>query len=202
MNCTERLLITPAECEKALKTILDLRPFWINRRTLYTLGAAAYIDDPYAYPAIANMSNKILAPSFGTLYARIFDYISELRDAPTTTIPGTGLPGFHIFEFGREEVVPQFHQDEPYLRIAWGQTFTDPFTFTIPIELPSNGGGMESIVHDEITYTPYEVGKIYLHDGMVPHRIADRQKLVTNDRRITLQGHGVMLEDGRINLYF
>ena len=101
-------------------------------------------------------------------------------------------------------------------------------SFTLPLVVPKNGGGLntweeESMKQYEIdneytkhmkeldysqwgdygepTVVPYTAGKMFWFTGKLVHQIAPGFNLDFNDKRISLQGHGVKC-DGNWILYF
>ena len=71
----------------------------------------------------------------------------------------------------------------------------DTHAFTVAIELPTGGGGMDMKIGGESNeYIEYQVGELVLHDGMTPHRIASYCEYKPDEFRITLQGH--IVRDG------
>ena len=101
-------------------------------------------------------------------------------------------------------------------------------SFTLPIQVPTNGGGLntweeESMKqyeidnkytkhmkeldyskwgdYDEPTVVPYNAGEMFWFIGKLVHQIAPAYNADFNDRRISLQGHGVKC-DGVWQLYF
>ena len=101
-------------------------------------------------------------------------------------------------------------------------------SFTLPLQVPMNGGGLntweeESMKqyeidnkytkhmkeldyskwgdYDEPTVVPYNIGEMFWFIGPLVHQIAPAYNADFNDRRISLQGHGVKC-DGVWQLYF
>ena len=97
------------------------------------------------------------------------------------------------------------HIDEPFTRVDFqGLEWHDPFSFTLPVSIPTAGAGAEfwwDGIDRDPEFVPYELGKMYIHNGMTPHRIASVAPIPEGELRITLQGHGVHVEDGAI-IYF
>ena len=135
----------------------------------------------------------------------------------TETPEGFGYPSFHVFDDRVGDTVGHPHIDEPFKRVAWPEPFTNPFSFTVAVELPSEGGGLDYwpdytdeqidayIATDELPepeYIPYQLGTMYVHDGFTPHRIANRFGVKAGEYRITLQGHGATLASGTTVVYF
>ena len=105
---------------------------------------------------------------------------------------------------------------------------TNTLSFTLPLQVPTNGGGLntweeESMKQYEIdnkytkhmkeldyskwgdygepTVVPYTAGEMFYFIGSLVHQIAPAYNADFNDRRISLQGHGVKC-DGVWQLYF
>ncbi len=51
-------------------------------------------------------------------------------------------------------------------------------------------------------YLKYEVGKLTMFEGAMPHQITNNEDLTDKDFRITYQGHGITLDTGKIAVYF
>ena len=106
--------------------------------------------------------------------------------------------------------------------------YENVLSFTLPLVVPKNGGGLntweeESMKQYEIdneytkhmkeldysqwgdygepTVVPYTAGKMFWFTGKLVHQIAPGFNLDFNDKRISLQGHGVKC-DGNWILYF
>ena len=217
-------LLTSSECDRYTATIKSLRLFWLDRQWGYTLGAATYQDSPILYPALSQYTNVVLREYFTELYTRLSKALVEVKGREIATMDGTALPGFHIFtpranaygHAGRVHGHP--HIDTPYDSVLWPCAISEPFSFTLPVAIPACGAGMgfwDDVTEKELevyeqsdeipepTIYDYELGSLYLHDGMTPHRIENMGNIRDNELRITLQGHGVTMEDtGRIVAYF
>lgn len=219
MDIREIKLFTSAECEEYAYRVRGLRPFWFDRDWGYTLGAATYQDSPTIYPALSNYTNIVLRQRFDDMYSKVSHVLTSVLDREITTLANTALPAFHIFtprvntgQHGHP------HVDTPYDRIYWPDAISEPFSFTLPIQLPKCGGGLgfwdnvtaeqldDYAQTDEIpepTVFDYELGSLYLHDGMTPHRIENFGTIHEGELRVTLQGHGVTLNTtGQVVVYF
>lgn len=211
-------IFSEEECQAISQRVKDLPEYWVNRRNFYTLGASTYLDDPRAYPAIATAFNQVIASNFQGSLTRVAKAISEIKELPVVFKLGTGLPSFHIFDKSANGLDGSIHIDEPYDRVSWKQDIRDPFSFTILMESPSGGAGLDlwpACTDDDIEayeklgvtpeplYFPYEKGEMYIHSGLVPHRIANPCSIEDGEHRITFQGHGVTLADhDKIVIYF
>ncbi|MEI8402152.1 MAG: hypothetical protein WCG12_15235 [Alcaligenaceae bacterium] len=121
-----------------------------------------------------------------------------------------------------------FHIDTPYMPHAsfWQRfqraDFNNALTFTLSLQLPKSGSGLDvwknpgdteagvkfngihtsehpALITDH-EFVPYQTGHLTYFTGHMVHRVAGRHRLLRDDRRITLQGHGVKC-DGIWYLY-
>ena len=121
-----------------------------------------------------------------------------------------------------------FHIDAPYMPHTsfWQRfqhaDFNNALTFTLSLQLPHSGSGLDvwknpgdtdagkkfnampASEHAELItdyeFVPYQTGSLTYFTGHIVHRVAGRHHLRIDDRRITLQGHGVKC-DGTWYLY-
>lgn len=112
-----------------------------------------------------------------------------------------------------------FHIDTPYIPHAsfWKRfhnaDFNNGLTFTLSLQLPQSGSGLDvwqnpgnteaaikfngfhTVEHKKLIanheFVPYQTGHLTYFTGHIVHRVAGRHRLLCDDRRITLQGHGV-----------
>ena len=219
------ILTTPLWGEKRCTEIAERikasdRAHWIDRGHFWTLGAATYQDDPMNYPALAEKHNPYLWEVFGKEQEDVLNALEEVLGISGYHRKGTALPSFHIFDHRASGMVGHPHIDEPHLRVWWPSKVTNTFSFTVLLEAPQHGAGLD-IWHDysdlevelfekrgvlpEPDYFAYDLGRLVIHDGLTPHRIANPapQYLVEQGEwRISLQGHGATLENGLTALYF
>jgi hypothetical protein len=112
-----------------------------------------------------------------------------------------------------------FHVDTPYMPHSafWKRfqncEFDNGLTFTLSLQLPLAGSGLDvwknpgdteaaklfngiptsehpALISD-YEFIPYQTGHLTYFTGHMVHRVAGRHRLLCDDRRITLQGHGV-----------
>jgi len=208
MKIDRKQLLTPEMCMVTKDRLFNLRQYWIDRCNFHTLGASAYLDDPIAYPGIAANCNIIIDGNFPHLKVLIANYFKETMSREVVVMPNLGLPGLHIFGEASNDITPSIHTDEPYERIDWPCGHTDPFSFTLPIELPKAGGGLDwwdNQEHQETAppyYEEYKLGEMLIYSGESLHRIARPEPLGETDWRITYQGHGLILDTGNVVIYF
>jgi len=211
--------IPPELCAKAASRVRFLSPHWTDRSGFWTLGAATYQDDPRTYPAIAEQKNIVIRRCFFDIIPRSLRVLGEVMNLKILPVgKGFALPGFHIFDHTSNGVQGRPHIDEPYKRVEWEFEWTDPFSFTLVLELPKGGGGIDywpDFTDEQIDlyiaagtlpihkHLEYAVGRLYVHTGLTPHRIANTCDMGKDEWRITLQGHGVVRNsDGKGLVYF
>jgi hypothetical protein len=211
-------MFTHEQCQQIAQRVLNQSHYMIKRgEGFYTLGASTYLDDPMHYQGIAVNTNTRLNDVFGFQLECVQEVLSEHFSSGVLFATHLALPGFHIFDGQSAGLEGSVHIDEPYDRIDWrGVEWHSPFSFTVPLQLPTLGGGldywpnatdeeMETYARDgslpPFEYLAYEVGKMYLHDGHTPHRISNRHPVPLDEYRISIQGHGVFTADGII-VYF
>jgi hypothetical protein len=100
------------------------------------------------------------------------------------------LPGFHIFPTDEKflDMAGKWHTDYPHVTLGLGEQGAQ--AFTLAIELPSSGGGMDYLdVMGGLHHVPYEEKDLVLHSGLTPHRISGITEYCPCEYRITLQGH-------------
>lgn len=224
-------LLSPEHSSAVVERVVDLADLWQQRSgaDFYTLGAASYLDgawDGQPYRALAMRCNPILADRLADLYRLLASKLDDLI-GPVAFEPELALPGFHVF--APRPGLPM-HAASSAMASAGGSVHFDlqhhchatfwsrydavdwqhPLSFTLALELPAAGGGLRIWpgCKDAATATPssaqsvsYRVGEMVLFMLPLLHQIAPVQSLTPNDRRVTLQGHGLRC-DGVWRLYF
>jgi len=232
-------LLDDQECAEVVQTLFSLREHWTRRGLdFFTLGVNSYQDhfpspDPGStYFDASRLTNLLLKQHFGWLLDRVRLHIEEELQCRSQFDDSLALPGFHIF---LHEGIPvknsaSVHFDQQYEAFA-GRLYdpdadAEPQTvsFTLPLELPANGGGLnywpfsvaalESKTADAEAddspdlglrtrgrFYPYTIGHVVLHSGKILHQIAGVTPILATDRRVTLQGHGI-LREGVVWLYW
>lgn len=207
-------LLTLGSCAYWAEKVKSQSEHWVNRGHFYTLGAATYQDPVNEYPELANQRNQCIEQHFETLLRKV----CEFYEAPYEQLEGVGRPGFHIFDHTSNGLMGSAHIDEPFEKVRWpSEHFTNPFSFTMLLEQPSVGAGMDywpeatgedlrRVIKEDVypihEHMDYKLGVLYTHDGLFPHRIANNGDMKQGEYRITLQGHGLTLANGHRVLYF
>jgi hypothetical protein len=211
-------------CKAIARIVKRNRDLWIDRGGFYTIGAATYQDTVAKdYLKVARSANCHIADVFFAELTDIEKKLMALLDIDIARRDDTALPGFHVFDARASGRVGHVHIDKPHLSIDWGQAVVSKFSFTVLVEAPEGGAGMDvwpdhadctgeqmdifakSGELPEHVYMPYVLGELIIHDGLTPHRIANPANNCaarSSDHRITMQGHGATLADGKTCLYF
>ncbi|MEG3147097.1 hypothetical protein U1839_20790 [Sphingomonas sp. RT2P30] len=201
-------LIDEAACRAQLARLDAARASWIRRGTdFHTLGAATYLDacgasDPLRYASNRARCNPVLERCFSQLLETVRATLEGVYGAACRFHGALALPGFHIF-LGRSlsgAMRDNLHLDLQHSHLDPAFAIDSPsFTFTLPLELPRAGGGIEICraapgdKRGAVTEYEYRCGELFLHSGRALHRRMHRAATGAC-RRITLQGHGVWSE--------
>ena len=205
----------------------------ISRAPFWTLGAVSYLDhvaSPSRYNKHRDYLNPVLVKKFGWIYDIIIEKLQGELDAPIVLDGFLSYPGFHIFaaksgttiepEYLKlfEKPLGSIHVDVQYEEHhEYWQTFDkvnfkdeDIMSFTIPLDLPSGGGGLYTWA-DEVNpysfnYTTtenkvselqnervpnlYNKGEMIYFVGHLLHQMMPGINVQPTDKRITVQGHG------------
>lgn len=180
----------------------------------YTIGASVYMDlnrpeDLAPFLQRANYFNVVMQQNFKELLVEFLDRLNGTvsKESDHTyqylyNVYRLGpLPGFHIFPPEETLQAPfgKIHRD-----LQWEALFqipdfpfelkdvTNHFTFTLPLVLPYQGGGMFiPDEEDKDKLYQYQEGALYIHSGQFDHQVCCLLPPVTPlDWRITFQGHG------------
>ena len=195
------------DCKQVADNVKDLGQMgkWESRSDkfpFFTLGKSAYLDgNSGTYYQGADRMNLTLFRTFNSFYKEVAGKLSTFLGEWVVFNPKLALPGFHIFPADPKllSVSGNWHLDSPHETLGVGDK--DVHAFTVAVEMPTGGGGMDfRFGGDEDQYVEYNVGEMFIHSGMVPHRIASYRQYVEGDCRITLQGH--IVRDGEDLIMF
>lgn len=191
------------QCRAAVEQLTAVGSHWTERgRGFFTLGAAAYIDlcrSGHAdYRNRSEAGNPVIRSHFGSLLERLAKTMEHHLGEPCIFRDGFALPGFHIFQSRSLDAAlrDNFHLDLQHSHFGQYDYDTPSLTFTLALQLPEQGGGIELCLPDErnkrgrIEQHPYALGEIFVHSGRALHRRIHRPA-GPECRRITLQGHAV-----------
>ncbi len=194
----------------------------------FTLGAASYLDaqqNNEEYYDLAKKLNPILENKFSQLYQKVQDFLEEKLGHKCIMAENQALPGFHIFldDDFFEITVASRHVDLQFQLLNWNGLKFDPannISFTVYIKMPSGGGGLYFWTHthddlkgfDNVTidktlmavdpeFVKFNQGDLVTHTGLNYHQIAPMIDVQEGDQRISLQGHGILV-DGVYHLYW
>ena len=214
----------------------------ISRAPFWTLGAVSYLDHVKSgdqYDKHRDYVNPVLYKKFNWIYEIITEKLQEALGEPVVIDKFLAHPGFHIFAtktgttiepeymklfeqpLGSVHVDVQWEEHHDYWQTFDEVNLKDTLSFTVPIKLPSGGGGLYTWA-DEVNpysfnYTTNEVklselehpcvsnlyteGEMIYFVGHLLHQMMPGVNVQPTDRRITVQGHGQKC-DGVWRLYW
>jgi hypothetical protein len=215
-------VLSPAECDATAEAVLGQRGHWTTRSPsglFATLGVNAYMDlapggDAEArYFGPARDSNRLLG-RFAGVHRQLAAALEREVGLPATYAGDLALPGFHIWTGAGIPTRPQasIHFDLQYQRLLALPRYaraTGTVSFTLPLRLPAAGsslrvwparypedsGRLAAIRQTEPEIVPYHVGQAIVHSGHVLHQIGVTPSVRPDETRITLQGHGLVVDE-------
>jgi hypothetical protein len=228
-------VLSEQEAQSVAGEVRAIEARWLKRGDGFaTIGVATYLDVMCSddaqgryYARIAE-NNRLIQAHFGWLIERVRTTIETHFDLPTVIDERVALPGFHIFHgcgitlFDHDSQ----HFDLQFRSLRWpfDATPSPVVSFTLTIELPAAGGGLDywNFVEDDLVRMqqlgrkpdmaligrtkpymrhPYRVGYMAVQVAPVMHRIAAIPSTTAGDHRITLQGHTIH-NGGELVLYW
>jgi len=201
-------VLDEADCEDWVLRVLLMRRYWRRRHAhapFFTLGLASYLDGGYHDEAALQSNNTLLSVQFAPLFECVSRALSSSLGIPTILADDAALPGFHIYLPDPAFRLPaaQIHRDLQYRDAYPALTPADSelVSFTLPLSTPP-GSGLNWWPADlhEPEFFAYRTGTLVVHDGLARH-----QAVLACDgdlERVTLQGHGIVRDDGRLVLYW
>jgi hypothetical protein len=161
----------------------------------YTVGKSAYLDGdtPEYHKGLLEL-NPVMFLNFYKLYGNVLSALSEFLGERVSLDEELAFPGFHIFHNDPVllTVAGNWHVDLPHETLGLGDI--NPRAFTLAVEMPEGGGGIDLYRED---YIEHKVGYMMVHDGKTTHRIASLKKAQGGRNRITLQGH-IIRKEGKL----
>ena len=224
--------ITPSECDRVRSTLRVLSEHWRRRDArlpFFTLGAATYLDtrpEVETYYRYVARENPVLWGHFEWLYERLVVALGQCLEGKLSFEHEQAAPGFHLYgshpAFERD--IAEIHFDRQQTRLRWPKDaviqWSAPVSFTLPIALPSSGGGLHTwalawqefseadaesrkrlVAGAERSLHRYRPGELVVHSGNLLHQAAPGRQLSPEDERFTLQGHALFC-DGAWRLYW
>ena len=209
----ERIPLLDADaCEAISLQVLLLKKHWIKRHHMapfYTLEMAAYLDDNTQDDGIKldylahNISscNDLLVAYFAALYQQLeCCFYQRWGLVVRFNLRHLALPGFHIYEPHPffEKLVASTHKDLQYRNLFGHKARAhseDVMTFTLPLSTPAGAGlnlWEDDSCQDADLFVPYHSGELVVHSGLEQHQAVIN--CTSGDERITLQGHGIIIE--------
>ena len=196
----------------------------------HTLGNSSYLDGSAAHGGDVNIINNMLTTAMFGFYTKLYAALQMHLELPVYTHEDISFPGFQIIQDlqAMPTGVPYggtIHKDKQHYASDFEFDFEKPITFTIMLEAPENGANLnywtneklnsglpsnrfekldtetQQLLLDTVKSHDYKIGELVLHDGQTLHQIGNMVPLNVYDRRITLQGHGVLTDKGYL-VYF
>jgi hypothetical protein len=221
-------LFSPAECSGIRNDVLALKEYWSPRskNSFYTLGTAAYLDAQQShadYLAAASEVNPVLRSTFAGMLETTRAFFEDLLFDKVEIADRLGVPGFHIFKLDgsarADRPAQRAHFDLQWMSALPGQEVQGTISFTVAIEQPTGGAAMQvwplhygQLVAGGVPLGDYAAkrssrrvayshGGVTVHDGNILHAIGASTDACPKGWRITLQGHGALV-DGTWVLYW
>jgi hypothetical protein len=218
----ETKFFSKKECERIVNTLIKRENEWESRSPFgnffMSYGALTYLDTEN-YNKKVKRFNNILLKDFDWIYTKIKLYYENKFDKPIKY--QKALPGFHIFQnsdkINTYKDFANIHSDLTHLKHNWKKPILSVFSFTIALELPNCGAGLnfwpdfpkhikntffpgmnkedQKLLKETAVYFPYKLGYIYEHTGLIKHQITVQDGVEKGEKRITMQGHLVETTD-------
>ena len=216
--------------------------FKISKAPFWTLGAVSYLDGVAShalYNRHRDALNPLLRKKFNWIYEIICERLQSDLKEPVVIDEVLAHPGFHIFaakngttiepeylklfeeSLGSVHVDVQYEEHEEYWKNFKEVDLKNTLSFTVPIQLPTHGGGLYTWDDEVDAYSfNYATNKLKLSElecasvtnlytrgemiyfvGHLLHQMMPGRNIQPSDKRITVQGHGVKC-DGVWRLYW
>jgi hypothetical protein len=172
-------VLSAEQCVAVTDAVLDAREDWTSRSPsgrFFTLGVNAYMDLAWAADADASYfnsargANLLLKQRFAGVHRALAQVLEQALGLPTRYADDLAMPGFHIWV---------------------GLGIPSRASCTYPDDLPR----MPAIRQTAPEVVPYHLGSALVHSGHVLHQIGATPSVQPDDLRITLQGHGLVVDD-------
>lgn len=191
-----------------------------------------YLSDGSALKTEIDYWRPLLMGKYGWVLDKVKSHMkSKLPpDVRVEYADNKGVPGFQIFEINAysSRVSPEPHLDQQFLAMDFESNGAKPnyqrtMSFTIAIELPKLGSGLcflnlpkdkpfwAKLLPRSLWYlllpkyfVPYDLGSAVFQPGTILHFISPHRPSYEKspEWRITLQGHGIYIENERLWLLY
>jgi hypothetical protein len=159
-------------------------------------GAANYWSSPEGYKPKGDKTRNLLIESIN--YDKLCNVITSTTGKKCALDDDLNPPGLHVFANNTDKTrffeVTNWHQDSfrPGVFIH---------SWLIPLQLPSNPCGVDYVDDEQIKRFNYTNNTLYAWDGRMPHTISD-MLLKPGERRVTLQAHTILKNNGELVLFW
>ena len=167
-------------------------------------------------------SNPLIMEHLGDLLERVRLSLEKLTGSPARLEPTVAYPGVHVFEYESIAIYPNAGPIRPAVSECSVPKPVDPsrlLSFTLALRLPRAGGGLDTsdvlpsdanrlarlgrnVDLAQLSRTKplirheYSVGTMAVQLKPILHRIGLIRERQRDDQRMTLQGHGILENDG------
>jgi hypothetical protein len=216
-------VLNAGECEQVADAVLGEREAWTARSAsgkFFTLGVNAYMDlaraadEDASYFGPARGANLMLKQRFAGVHAKLAQSLERELGLPTRYADDLAMPGFHIWVGLGIPRRPgaSIHFDLQYQRLLTRPRYaraSGTVSFTLPVKLPAAGSSLRvwpctypddmdrlpAFQQADPEIVPYHLGSAIVHSGHVLHQIGATPSAQPGDYRITLQGHGLVVDE-------
>ena len=159
-------ILDDSQSKRVVESVDELEKIWVRREPtpidFFTIGACTYQDgvaDINNYHRHKELVNPLLMSHFDWLYSAVIEKLSKIIGS-IEVVNELGYPGFHVFGHKPDQVShpicteafqkpsASLHFDHQYEEHTdyWDKfddvDLKETFSFTLPVELPKNGGGL------------------------------------------------------------
>ena len=206
--------LTKEECLDIKEKILSIKELWQEHDRISSFNFLPFgmysIPEIKQYTECVAVYRETMDTLFGTYYSRLIECLEKSLGVCILDNTRLHYPGFHISTLqGMQNV--NFHKDGfPYLLELVDRSKldlkhklnTEILSIIVPIELPAGGGGILFKTNETINQFDYRIGSLLLWKGNMLHSAKPFKSNDTNDLRITMQGHLVMLNKTDAHLFW
>lgn len=211
-------LESPELLQNIRQRIYDLKEYWSPQKHnnkeihFYTLGASFYTYITEKRPKVqvkykeyfeaVDKLNPILKSEFNNLHEYLLNLLAEKLSCEVRMTDRFGYPGFHVFPNPMGD--GRMHADGHaiFLFDPEEYDFSQIISILIPIEIPKKGAGLNFLSDEEDSGTfniehslDFEIGKVYLFDGLCMHQIRGFE-IEGSEARLTMQCHAIKSHKG------
>jgi hypothetical protein len=217
LTVLDHSFLTNEECLAIKEKILSMKELWQEHDKISSFNFLPFgmysVSNITQYTECVAVYRETMNNVFGTYYSRLIECLEQSLGVHILDNTRLHYPGFHISTMkGMQNA--NFHMDGfPYLlnlvdrskfdfRSKLTCKHNEIISIIVPIELPEDGGGLLFKTNEIINQIDYCIGTLLAWKGNVLHSAKPFKPNGTNDLRITMQGHLVMLNKTDAHLFW